>query len=119
MRVRYCSTIARDVTRRCSMAVCSSAIVASTTLNGLCALSRSPLGLAWPATVVRRATGRTRATAGHSMVAPILGFSSLRDRQHLVGGDVFDPLDAPAPPARLDRPRPSLRPPAATGATVA
>src|SRR5258706_9152467 len=74
MRVRYCSTIAREVTRRCSMAVCSSGIVASTTVNGLFPPSGSPLGLPWPATVgapARRATG-PRRTAGRTMVPPIL-----------------------------------------------
>src|SRR5260221_3950212 len=74
MRVRYCSTIAREVTRRCSMAVCSSEIVASTTVNGLFPPSGSPLGLPWPATgatAARRARG-TRTPARQSMVAPIL-----------------------------------------------
>src|SRR5712691_877471 len=123
MRVRYCSTIARDVTRRCSMAVCSSEIVASTTVNGLRPPSGSPVGLAWPATgatATRRATG-TRTTAGHSMVAPILGLPALRlrDRQHLVGGDVVEPLDDPARPADLDRASASLGPQPEVDAPVA
>src|SRR6266581_4929994 len=74
MRMRYCSTIARDVTRRCSMAARSSGIVASTTVNGVLPGSGSPLCLAWAetgATAARRATG-TRTTVGRDMVAPIL-----------------------------------------------
>src|SRR6266496_458617 len=94
MRVRYCSTIARDVTRRCAMAVCSSGIVASTTVSGLLPPAGSPLGLARPATATtaaRRAT-RTRTTAGRRMVAPILGLHHaprlIDDQLRVHGGDV-------------------------------
>src|SRR6266446_5730758 len=106
MRMRYCSTIARDVTRRCSMAVCSSEIVASTTVNGLLPPAGSPVGLAWPATgatAAMRATG-TRTTAGQSMVAPILGLHHaprlIDDQLRVHGGDVVD-HGGPVGPAHL------------------